>query len=95
MATSKNDTGVVCYTCFPYGNNTILCNTGKDDTKFVREFMHPTDDVKSTLWLFNAKIKCMFNANKKEFDKDLLNLFNRNPKDTIVEYVNADEYDSK
>jgi len=59
-----------CYTCFPYGTDTILCNEGVDDViKFARKNKHPTDPIGFTLWLFNARVKCISDIQPNNIDK--------------------------
>ena len=62
-----------CFTCFPSSNNKVVCVEHKskdsnsislDEEKIVRQFMHPTDGVQYTLWLFEAQFRC-FNTNSK------------------------------
>lgn len=70
---------VKCYTCFPYGFGKILCVAGSDE-QVVRKYMHPTDDIKYTLWLFGAKNVCMNEFYQNVFhglDKYVLNKFNK------------------
>ena len=55
-----------CHTCWPSvdpvtGKNIIKCVDTIDTEKVVRTYMHPTDDIQETLWLFEAKIKCFSN----------------------------------
>ena len=57
-----------CYTCWPsvdqFTNKYIIkCVNTIDAEKVVRTYMHPTDDIQETLWLFQAKIKC-FSRNR-------------------------------
>jgi hypothetical protein len=92
-SSTQNNTkisNVECYTCFPYGTDTILCNTGTDDVKFVRKYMHPTDPIKWTMWLFEAKIQCAFNNDMNSFKKRILSNFDYTRSNTL-EFVNADE----
>lgn len=73
-----------CFTCFPT-NGKILCVSG-DQEKVVRQFMHPTDDIKWTLWIFEAKIKC-FNKNSLQQQKNILQDFSHpNYKFTHIEF---------
>ncbi len=55
---------ITCYTCFPTSKGTMCVETD-DIEKVVRKFMHPTDNVKYTLWLFDATIKCFDKNNIK------------------------------
>lgn len=60
-----------CYTCFGDArNNTIMCING-DKTKIVRKYMHPTDDIEWTLWVFGAIKICSNN------EKYILSQFNK------------------
>ena len=63
-----------CYTCFAtseFGSErgvftpSVKCISG-DMVKVVRQFMHPTDDIKETLWLFGATVECFNKHNKRE-----------------------------
>ncbi len=65
-----------CYTCFPTSKGT-MCVEADDIEKVVRNFMHPTDDVKYTLWLFDATTKC-FDKNNKNNIKNLKHLYKDN-----------------
>ena len=62
-----------CFTCFPSysssGNIYMTCVEG-DVNKVVREFMHPTDDIRWTLWVFGAQIEC-FDKNNKNYIREL------------------------
>jgi hypothetical protein len=56
-----------CYTCWPSTDDTgkyiVKCVNSTDAEKVVRTYMHPTDDIQETLWLFEAKLKCFSNNN--------------------------------
>jgi hypothetical protein len=56
-----------CYTCWPSTDDTgkyiVTCVDSIDAEKVVRTYMHPTDDIQETLWLFEAKLKCFSNTN--------------------------------
>ena len=61
-------TKINCHTCWPStddntGKKVIKCVNSIDAEKVVRTYMHPTDDIQETLWLFEAKLKCFTNNN--------------------------------
>jgi hypothetical protein len=87
-----------CYTCFPYGLNQILCVAGSDE-QVVRKYMHPTDNIKHTLWLFEAQNVCMNEFYEKTFhglDNCVLHKFNEEYKNlnatfSRVDFINLED----
>lgn len=85
-----------CYTCFPDSSNKILCVAGTDE-QVVRNYLHPTDDIKHTLWIYGAQTVCMNQFYEKAFrglDKYVLNKFNAEYKNlnfSKVEFINLED----
>lgn len=84
-----------CYTCWPSvdqftGKDIIKCVNTIDAEKIVRTYMHPTDNIQETLWLFQAKIKCFSNNSifrKYEEYKLLKNFSDSVTKFSEIQYV--------
>ena len=68
----------------------IKCVNTIDAEKIVRTYMHPTDNIQETLWLFQAKIKCFSNNSifrKYEEYKLLKNFSDSVTKFSEIQYV--------
>ena len=71
-----------CYVCFQTGESEVVC-VNQDIDKVVRKYMHPTDNIKFTMWLFDAKIQCL-NKNKNWQVAQVLKNMGANENGTVV-----------
>jgi len=90
-----------CHTCWPSidpitGKNVIKCVNTVSAKKVVRTYMHPTDDIGYTLFLFQAKIKCFSNYTipRKYDEYKLLKSYSEdnNVKYSKIQYENLPYY---
>ena len=78
------------YICFPTINNNgkkvIECIKG-NMVSVVRNYMHPTDDIKWTMGIFEATVQKMCNGNRTKMEKDIKKSYPYEHKmDTRIEY---------